>query len=379
MRPKPNILLFGLGHLGGVLLELLARQEWIGRITACSRDRRRGEARSNLARLGAMAQGCTPDIEYLQLDLTERERCAETLHRLAPDLVVSTASMQTWWLAELLPEEAARRLRRARFGMWLPCHLAPTLALMQGVAMAEFAGPVLSAPFPDVVNAVLGKIDLAPTCGVGNLDELVPKIRLGAAARLGVSVEAVEVQLVAHHALESAAFSGLFEPIPYFLRLLLDGHDVSSQIDPDELLFSPYPLPGGPAIAHLTSGSTLRLIAAVLSETTTSLHAPAPAGLPGGYPVLAGSGRVVPAPLEGLTLAEAITLNERSHPFDGIGQITDEGAVVFMAETVEILRSELGYDCRPLLPSEAAPRGRELVARFREYARRHGVEIDRLL
>jgi hypothetical protein len=287
--------------------------------------------------------------------------------------------MQTWWLPELLPEDAAQRLKRARFGMWLPCHLAPTLALMEALAEAQFAGLVLTAPFPDVVNCVLGRIDLAPTCGVGNLDEIVPKIRLGAAQRLDVPLKTIQVQLVAHHALESAAFSGAAEPIPYFLRILQDGREVTSEIDADELLFAPYPLPGGPAIASLTSGSTLRLMEALLNETATPLHAPAPGGLPGGYPVMAGSGKVTPAAIEGLTLDEAIAINELSHPFDGIERIAKDGSAVFMEETVETLRTELGYDCERLEPSAAESRGTELVARFREYAGRHGVNLERFV
>ena len=376
MQPGPTILLIGLGHLGSVLLELMARQEWIGRIVACSRNRQRGEARCNLARLGGMAQGFSPDIEYLQLDLADRERCAETVRRLDPDLVLGTATMQTWWLPELLPDDAAQRLKRARFGMWLPCHLAPTLALMEALAEAEYAGPVLTAPFPDVVNCVLDRIELAPTCGVGNLDEIVPKIRLGAAQRLEVPVETIQVQLVAHHALESAAFSGAAMPIPYFLRILQDGRDVTPEINTDQLLFTPYPLPGGPAIAYLTSGSTLRLVEAVLKETVTLLHAPAPGGLPGGYPVMAGSGKVAPTAIEGLSLEEAIAINERSHPFDGIERIAEDGTTVFVGETVETLRTELGYDCERLEPHAAERRGTELIARFREYAARHGVDLE---
>lgn len=373
------ILLVGLGHLGGVLLELMARQEWIGRIVACSRNPQRGEARCNLARLGGMAQGFSPDIEYLQLDLIDRERVAETVHLLAPDLILSTATMQTWWLPELLPEDANRRLRRARFGMWLPCHLAPTLALMEALAEAGFAGPVLTAPFPDAVNCVLGKINLAPTSGVGNLDEIVPKIRLGAAQHLGAPVETIKVQLVAHHALGSAAFSGAAEPIPYFLSVLQDEEDVTPEIDTDQLVFSPYPLPGGPAIAFLTSATILRLMAAVLRETMTLLHAPAPGGLPGGYPVLAGSGKVTPAPISGLSLEEAIDINERSHPFDGIERIAEDGTAIFVEETVETLRTELGYDCHRLEPLAAESRGTELLDRFREYAARHGVNLERFV
>ncbi|RMF00742.1 MAG: hypothetical protein D6768_12125, partial [Chloroflexi bacterium] len=102
---------------------------------------------------------------------------------------------------------------------------------------------------------------------------------------------------------------------------------------------------------------------------------PAPNGLPGGYPVLAGRGAVKLADIPGLSAADAVDINTRSHRFDGIERIEPDGTAVFVPESAQILRDELGYDCRRLPPSEAADRAAELIARFREYARRHGVDL----
>ena len=126
----------------------------------------------------------------------------------APDLILGTATLQTWWLTDLLPEPSRTRLQRARFGAWLPLHLAPTRSFMAGVRQSSFRGPVLTAPFPDVVNCVLDRIDLAPTAGIGNVDEIAAKVRWLTASRLNCRLADVQVILVAHHALESAAFSG---------------------------------------------------------------------------------------------------------------------------------------------------------------------------
>ena len=378
-REEPTILLVGLGHLGGVLLEFLAREEWIGRLVCCSRDRQRGEARCNLARLGAAAQGLAPQIDFQQTDTSDPHRFAETLDSVSPQLVLGTATMQTWWLPQLLPMEPQARLREAKFGIWLPLHLSTTRDLMAGVRASSFRGPVLTAPFPDVVNCVLGRIGLAPTCGIGNVDEIATKVRMVAAERLETSPAAVQVVMVAHHALESAAFGGDREGAPpFFLKVLHQGMDITESIEAREILFSPYPLPGGPGTAFLTAGSTLRLIRALFDDTQTHLHAPSPGGLPGGYPILAAAGQVELAPIQELELRDAIKLNEQSHAFDGVQEIEADGTTVFNLESVEIMRRELGYDCPRLAPDEAPERGRELAARFKEYAARHGVELDRV-
>jgi len=239
---------------------------------------------------------------------------------------------------------------------------------------------VLTAPFPDVVNAVLGRVGLAPTCGVGNLDEIVPKIRILAAARLDAPMASIDVTLVAHHALERVVFGGerfAGELPPHFLRVSRDGRDVTREVDGEALLRAPFPIAWGPVMHFLTAGSTVRLVRALGSETPVRLHAPGPAGLPGGYPILASRAGVAPDAIDGLSLEDAVALNEASHRFDGIERIEADGTVVLSGVTSGVLREVLGYDGARLAPAEAGARGRELVARFREYAARHGVDLDR--
>ena len=382
MKTNPTLMLIGLGGLGSVVLELLAREEGLGRIIVGSRNAARGTARCNLARLGAMAQGYAPDISFVPLDLNDQDTVAEIVHREAPDIIFSTATMQTWWLPDLLPPEQAAVIKGAGFGMWLPVHLTLTLKLMAALRDAAYPGVTLTAPYPDVVNCVLGRLgsgnglDLAPTCGVGNVDEIVPKVRLLAAQRLGAPPDAVGVLLVGHHSLNAAVFGAPTGDIPpYFLRVEHGGQDVTEAIRADELLLAPYPLPPGPASHFLTAGCTVRLIRAFLSDSETLLHAPAPNGLPGGYPVIVSSSGVRPARIEGLTLAEAVAINERSHRFDGIERIETDGTVIFCPEAADVLRTELGYDCDRLAPDESEERAKELIALFREYAERHGVHL----
>jgi hypothetical protein len=369
-------MLVGLGGLGSVVLEMLLREPALGEVVVASRNAEKGLARCNLARLGALAQGISPSVRFTPLDLHNQEAVAETVHAEAPDLILSTATMLTWWLPRLLPPAQAAAIRRAGFGVWLPVHLTLTLKLMQALRAADYRGITLTAPFPDVVNAVLARLDLAPTCGVGNVGQFAPKVQHLAAERLGVPFDSVRVFLVAHHALGPAAYGLPVDELPpYFLRIEHAGQDVTAAVGADELLLAPYPRTFGPAVHFLTAGATLGLIRALFSAGETPLHAPAPGGLPGGYPVVAGRGRVRPARVSGLTLDQAIAINEDSHRFDGIARIEPDGAVVFCPQAAGALRDELGYDCTRLAPHESEQRAGELIARFRAYAERHGVHV----
>jgi hypothetical protein len=377
-----TVLLVGLGPLGGQILDVLARDVPPWRLVAAGRDAGRGLARVTVARLAAAALGRAPVVEFVRLDVEDTEAAAAVVARVQPDIVVAALTRQTWWLRDLLPEAEAAALAGARFGAWLPVHLAPTLRLLEVLRVAGYSGPVVTAAYPDVVNVVCARVGFAPWCGLGNIDEIEPKVRLAAAARLGVAPAAITVTLVAHHALERFVFAAggaaRAEAPPYFLRVDCNGEDVTAAAGGEALLFAPCPLPATPAWHTLTAASAVRLLRALRRETPTRRHAPAPEGLPGGYPVVAsraGVRAVVPA---GLSREAAIAINERAQRWDGIAGIEPDGTVVVCDEDADVLRRVLGYDGARVRPGEADARARELAARFREYARRAGVDVDRV-
>jgi len=376
MRQQPDLLIIGLGDLGGVTLELLARERNVAKILVGSRSKKRAEARCNLARIGAMAQGYSPDIQFLELDLTHTDETAQLIREISPKIILCTASMMTWWLPSLFPEEQQIQLMRAGFGAWLPINLALQIKLMEALQKAEYAGFSLIAPYPDVVNPILGCLGMPPTAGIGNLDEIVPKIRILGAQQLGVDPDALQVTLVAHHALEVWVFgSGKGEPPPYYLRIDHHGEDVSERIGAEKILFAPYPITGGPASHFLSAGSAVRIIKALLGDRETRLHVPGPKGLPGGYPVMASNSGIRLDLPEGLSIENAVAINERSHRYDGIERIESDGTVVFMKETVDVLSEMLGFRMETMKPKDAGEYAQELIDRFHSYARAHGLQL----
>jgi hypothetical protein len=379
------ILLVGTGHLGGPILDRLAATPSVERVVALGRDARRGEARCNLARLTAAAVGEPAHIEHRSVDVADPGRVAATVQDIGPDLVLHTASMQTWWLLDLFPEDARAALKPAGYGVWLPLHLRLAMTLMQGLAEASYEGVVLNAAYPDVINVVLGRIGTPPTGGVGNVDELVAKVRTNAARSLGVAGRDLDVWLVAHHAVQLAAFraahsgsdaagADLTVP-PYHLHLELRGEDVTDRARAHEALFIPCELPPGPGWGNFTAASAVALVEAVLAEARSRTHAAAPGGFAGGYPVDVGGGRIDVSAIPGLSRDEAVAINERSHRFDGIDGIGEDGTVVFAEDAATAIRDTLGYDCGMLPPGDVEDRAAELALRFREYATRHGIDL----
>ena len=106
------------------------------------------------------------------------------------------------------------------------------------------------------------------------------------------------------------------------------------------------------------------------------MHAPGPLGLPGGYPVSIGDGKIAVPSIRDLSLDEAISINEQSHQFDGIARIEENGAVVLTEAAIGVMRDSLGYDNGTVQPAEVDDHANELARWFNEYARRHDVDVE---
>lgn len=107
---------------------------------------------------------------------------------------------------------------------------------------------------------------------------------------------------------------------------------------------------------------------ALLRDTGLLTHSNGPQGLPGGYPVrLSAAGAEVYLP-DGITLEEAVAINEGGQRSDGIEQIEDDGTVVYTDKAVQIVKEILGYDLAPLQFDDCDERAEELIACFKARA-----------
>jgi len=113
-------------------------------------------------------------------------------------------------------------------------------------------------------------------------------------------------------------------------------------------------------LASNSSGRHLNNVLAIYYDTRkTHVCVPGPNGLPGAYPArLSAEGAEVVLP--GITLREAIRINEEGAKIDGIEKIKDDGTVVFCDENVEYMRQVVGYDCKQLKLEESEERAQEL-------------------
>lgn len=372
MSDGKKIMVVGMGRIGGLILEFLARIPGVPEIICA--DKNKDMALGNVyssqldiglgniysAQGGAAQQGLYPQIEFVYLDINNVKETAETLRSINPDIIIYCATLSAPAEARKeLPKDVFEKLMSEGLGLWLPLHLALTYKFMKAVKVANIASHVVSSAFGDLVNPVLGKIGLAPTVGLGNFDNSVPGIKKIVAERLKVRMQDVSIFMVAHHSIRPIFLhKGMVRGLPYLLRILINGKDVTAQFDTDELMLEGRIAPG------LTASSGVKNALAILNDTGLISNAPGPLGLPGGYPVrLSRKGAELALP-EGITMEEAIRLNERGQELDGVEGIQEDGTVIFTKRAIKVMKEVLNYDCKEVKIEESEGRAIELKSLY---------------
>lgn len=370
---SPTVAVVGAGDVGGAVLRHLALSGEIGELWALDVDAERARRAAADASAVALYTGAPPRVASKAVDVLSPDSLVEALGAIGPDLVVQAATLQSWWVLTQLPEDLWRRLEvGARFGPWVPFHLVPARNVMRALRELDTATLVVNIAFPDAVNAVLAADGLAPTCGAGNSDLLRPGIRVAAAARLGASVDRVDLEWIGHHYHVVHYWMDLddveeLDPATYHLRVLLDGEDAGELLDVRELLAAAgRDLPRGRLIGERTAASAAKNARLLLRSASADDHTPAPNGLVGGYDVRFESGTVRLRLPNGLAEQDARAVCERAQRGDGIESIATDGAVRFTTGAAETMREILGYDCDVLRPEEADDRAVELRAKLSE-------------
>ena len=371
---QKSLLIVGLGDLGGHVLEFLAREPNIPTITTVDIDEDWGVRKTNSALAGAAQMGYYPDIEFVRLDAFDVDRMAEFLGKLKPTVIYNGMTLQSWWVITRLPEDAYKAIDEARFGPWFPMHFVPAYKLMQAVKKTGIETHVVNAAFPDLVNPALAKIGLAPTVGIGNIDNICCTLRLVASKMFEAPMRSVQIFMVAPHYFSYyAARFGEDGGAPYYLKVMIDDRDVTPEIDPREFLGNVRTIgkrPGSIQAHPVVASSACKIIQGILLDTKELGHAPGPNGLPGGYPIrLRASGVEVFLPA-GLALDEAVRMNNEAQVLEGVESVEDDGTVVITDRATAVFKKLLDFDRKCYTVENCEADWKELDQKFKKWAGR---------
>ena len=303
-----------------------------------------------------------PQLSYENIDLFDTKATSEFLKNHKPAVICNLASLGSWWVRrKLSPEDYAKV---GPSGPWIPNHLTLAMNLMEAVKKSGIHTHVVNGAYPDATNVILTKLGYNPTCGGGNMDLGLSRVRRIVAATHKVPVSSVQIYGVGHHGAYYRARMGG----PFYTRIIIDGEDVSNEW-PNTKITRLYREAGYGVVTQLhsnlvdqmrTASSFLKHVLAIYYDTNI-VHTCVTGveGLPGGYPArLSRQGAEIILP--GITREEAIRINVEGGKIDGIQEIKEDGTVVYCEENVNYMREVLGYECTELKPSESLERAREL-------------------
>ena len=382
VREREKIMLVGVGELGGIILEYLCRVPNICEIITTDSNADWGLRKTNSAIEGASYAGLYPSITFYPVNVLEIEKTAELIRKVNPTIICNGTTLQSWWVVNELPPEVNAKLYRDKCGIggWAAMHLALSYKLMKAVKMSGVDAYMVNTSYPDVTNASLAKVGMAPTIGTGNMDLAIPYIQKAASELLDVPMRNVSVELIAHHyhAYYWCRYGRGVEA-PFYLRVYVGHEDVTERLGDIRNFIAELPKRGvRPAGRHgqfVVSASSLKNILAIYNDTGEFTHAPGPQGLEGGYPVRLGRQGAEVALPKGMTLDQARKLNVEAQTYDGIEEVRKNGDVIVTEETYSTFKEMMNVDCRVITLENSYDQAMELRRKFHEFARKHGVNI----
>lgn len=367
-----KILFVGFGNLGAQVLDLFVMRakrgdQFLvgGRSLDYIRERTRWTASA------ALQLGIPVQVDATYMDVWNVDQTAQTIAEFKPDVIFSSMTTLASASVTLLPSPYAETLARAKGGPWLPTTLVLVHKLMQAVQQAGLKVIVLNGGTPDNSHEVLNKIGLAPTSGIGNIALTIPPIKQAIAEQFHIPLEQIEVLFFAHTYVVQSLRRGTTGGAPFHLAALVNGEEVTAQIDLPSL-FSTLPL----TMEHeytqlLTAASAAAVFDLLTTKASFIVHAPGPIGLPGGYPLRKQETGVEVVLPSRLTLDKAININKEGQHFDGIDKVDDDGTVYFAEQNMMILKETIGYECQRMPISEIEDRARELHSKYAAFALEH--------
>jgi hypothetical protein len=366
-----KVLVVGQGELGWRITQILAQYEVVEELLAADVNPAQ-EGRTNMVRYGAQLLGLKTAVRFETLNALDSGAVERLLSDYRPDVIVNTASLQSWHVIQQLPQELWERIHSGGLGIWLPAHLAPTYTLMQALCNIGQEPLVINMAFADVVNVMLHRIGLAPTMGAGNIEELVAPVTRAVAEHFNSELERVRVRMVGHHWVNAAVLeSRQVDDIPIIVHVELDGRDVTGELDvPKLLLEATEAFPPGFEDTWLIAASASHKVLAAFGAAPNAGHATAVNGNPGGYPVSFTNGIAELDLPPGVSVEDAVKVNLEGQRRDGIAEIRSDGEAVLAEHATAVMRDVLGWEYTSYRVEDSPQMALEITRRYREFAAR---------
>lgn len=297
-----DILIIGTGSLAsGIAYALGQAAKDSLHVSVIGRSPEKSSRMALIASGRAASFGTAATFSSFEIPEFKAAQFSRALRSLKPKVVLLAASLQSPWESSLGQNAWTKLVADGAFGITLPLQLALAAELCLGAADSEAA--VVNACYPDCVNAVLHRLGLRVTCGVGNaaIVEAFWRAQNGAGS---------DVRVVGHHGHLSGWLKGkTSQEQP---RIWMKGKEKNSAR-----------LRAGLGVVdeelnNVTSATATSVVLSLLTGGTLHTSIPGLDGLPGGYPFALKNRKFTLRLPSNIPPAEAIAHNKGGESLDGL-------------------------------------------------------------
>jgi len=344
-----RVLVIGPGDMGARIMAGLALTPDVHELVLAGVPAAAGEDAVGMVRSTTDAAA-----RFVVADCTDQSAVEALLADGDPDVVVQCASLMSPWALVGRTDDVARAIASAGLAVMLPMQLPVVRAVMSAGRATGFAGPVANLSYPDVTNAILDRLGLAPTIGLGNVTMQLLRVRGALRAELGPDAELPLVRVIGHHNQVYPVMRAEPPADPNDrVRVFLGEQGERA----DHLAYVGRPYAAGVVYNQVTAAACIRVVEALLpGATPTRISAPAPLGLPGGYPVVIEDGAIRLDLPQGQELDEVSAWQSSIARNDGVDSIAADGTVTFTEHARRVVAKVAPWLTEPLHPDEALER-----------------------
>lgn len=319
MADNCDILVAGTGTFGArIIFDIAVTAEKPVKVAIGGRNRSRMDWLCLAANARAAIFGRPASFSTLPIEWESAETVAEAIAASDPDVVVQAASVQSPSVIHTTDTAWGQLVKNGGLSVTAVFQALLSERAARAMLLTGNRGAFINCCYPDVVNGLLAAKKVPITCGVGNVAILSTMFEGDLGIRQSGSLKVLaHYQCLGPWRLPAAERGGT--PA----RVWIDDKEI------DDLYprFAHLKLTPEPVI-DISGCTTVPIVYALLGHRDLLGHAPAPEGLPGGYPV-AVKDRVMTLDLPaGLGRDDAVAWNRAFEEESGL-LVEDDGRVVY--------------------------------------------------
>lgn len=348
-----KVAIIGLGSVGNYLLNYLNKWEennieiYIG-----GRNVDKATKDVNISKVASLIRdNKTKNIHIKQLDLENIESIKNFLIEIKPDFVVNSSRVYSGLKYGSISWKTIRA-----YGLWAPLAIKYIKNIMEAYKLASSNSIVINTSYSDAVVPWLKSAEQNyPDFGSGNLNHLIPRIKMAAAEFLKENnLSNIDVILATSHFHDVViSKEGQTEGVSPLIKILQNGKEVS--VDLNEIWKKcaiEMPVDAKRNMMNASSNFEIirKIVIAIKTQTKQIIHTPGVVGNIGGYPILIDGNTAKASFYEKYFSKEEMTdANRKSIYLDGIEKI-ENGSLFYTDELIIKVKKAFDVDIPKEVP-----------------------------